>query len=217
MLAEKKHSWLVALLIAFLLIFGIARQISQSHKVAEAPSVPTHTVSQATLKTAFLMPTPVPFPAFQLLNEKGQPFSQKDLSKKWHLVFMGYTHCPDICPATMALLKQVFIQLAPYEDIDLLFLSADPEHDTPEVLDAFLKPYSSTRFHGLTGDPKVIQALIQQLGLYASPLDEKNELVHQGTLLLINPQGEWVATISNSSDLDALVHDIEVIQGRRAN
>jgi protein SCO1 len=72
---------------------------------------------------------------FNLIDQNGQPFSDKDLKGKSFLVFFGYTHCPDACPTTLFEISEIMRNLGPEADrTAALFISVDPERDTPEAM-----------------------------------------------------------------------------------
>src|SRR5512147_1904939 len=78
----------------------------------------------------------IPAPPLEGLQEGNTPFNLKDLPQKVKLVFFGYTSCPDVCPLTLANIKSVYEQLPPYmqQDVAAVFVSVDPERDTPDRL-----------------------------------------------------------------------------------
>ncbi|WP_137937056.1 SCO family protein [Chitinivorax sp. B] len=90
---------------------------------------------------------------FQLTDHHGQPRRLSDYRGKIVVMFFGYTHCPDVCPTTMIELKKVMTKLgAAAKDIQVLFVTVDPERDTPEVLKQYVPAFHSS-FIGLYGTP----------------------------------------------------------------
>lgn len=216
MTSEKKNTRLVAIIIATLLGFGIVRQVMVvQHPEAHISPKQQHQrlKEKPLLRAATLLPTPRAIPAFNLINEKNEPVTEKTLTQNWHLLFFGYTQCPDICPATLSLLKPIMSALEPYGDTRFIFASVDPKQDTPAVLKAFLSEYDS-HFMGLTGDEATMLSLLTSLNLYASTLSDQT-LMHSTTLLLINPQGELIALFSKPENAINVIHDIEVLQGKK--
>src|SRR5205807_555248 len=91
--------------------------------------------SDAALKSGTLLPAPRPVVAFALTAEDGARFTNAQLDGHWNLIFTGYTHCPDVCPTTLNILKNTVARLGAQADaVQILFLSIDPERDTPEAL-----------------------------------------------------------------------------------
>ena len=93
---------------------------------------------------------------FKLIDHNGQPRSLADFRGKVLVVFFGFTHCPDVCPTTLAELARALKQLGPdAQRVQVVMITVDPQRDTPEVL----KPYVTAldpSFLGLTGDPQAI-------------------------------------------------------------
>jgi protein SCO1/2 len=88
---------------------------------------------------------------FSLLDHNGKPRTLADFKGKVVVVFFGYTQCPDVCPTTMAEMASVMKDLGPQADqVQVLFITLDPERDTPELLKAYV-PQFDKRFLGLYG------------------------------------------------------------------
>lgn len=144
---------------------------------------------------AMMLETPRIFSDFELIDQRGETFAKADLTGKWTLIFFGFTHCPDICPATMAMLNKVIQPLTDKEkqNIQVVLLSVDPERDTPQKLADYVT-YFNPGFTGLTGDPYQILSLTAQLGVVYTkvPLDEGDYTVdHSGNIVVINPMGDY--------------------------
>lgn len=142
-----------------------------------------------------MLETPRKFSEFELLDHKGKPFTQANLQGKWTLVFFGFTHCPDICPTTMATLNKVIEPLkdGEKEKVQVVLLSVDPERDTVEKLAQYV-PYFNPGFIGLTGNPFQVLNLATQLGVAYTkvPLEGDDYTVdHSGNIVLINPRGHY--------------------------
>src|SRR6266581_2713852 len=88
---------------------------------------------------------------FQLVDQNGKPFSDADLKGKWHLVFFGYTHCPDTCPTTLNELSLALDRLGkPKGAVGIVLISVDPERDTTEVLKSYVASFDAA-ITALTG------------------------------------------------------------------
>jgi cytochrome oxidase Cu insertion factor (SCO1/SenC/PrrC family) len=95
---------------------------------------------------------------FRLTGADGQSVSDRDFRGQWLLVYFGYTHCPDICPTTLADISQTLDLLgADAAQVQPLFISIDPERDTPQVVGAYVKEFDD-RIIGLAGTPEEIAA-----------------------------------------------------------
>lgn len=131
---------------------------------------------------AVALATPVALPAAVLESHLGEPFELRaDTPGRVTLVFFGYTHCPDICPVHMANLAAVFRDL-PLEitrQVDVLFVTTDPERDTPERLGSWLGALHP-RFVGLRGTRAQIMALEAQMGIPVSVVSPDEETADGG-------------------------------------
>jgi len=96
----------------------------------------------------------------------GKPRTLADFRGKAVLVFFGYTHCPDVCPTTLADAAQALKALGKDADrVQVLFVTVDPERDTPEVLSKYV-PAFDPRFLGLHGDAAAIQKVAKEFKIY---------------------------------------------------
>ncbi len=150
-----------------------------------------------------ILPEPKAPDTFQLLDHDGKPFDRERLKGKWSLICFGYTHCPDICPTALAILQAVFRKLEKRPEIsrDLqgVFISVDPKHDTPELLKEYVT-YFNPAFLGVTGDARELKALSGQMGARYSiaysweSTGEMDYLVdHSAALYLVDPQARLYA------------------------
>ena len=136
---------------------------------------------------------------FQLVNEEGEAVDQTLLDGKWSLVFFGFTYCPDFCPATLGMLEATKQQLgAEGEDLQLVFISVDPERDTPQAMKDYLSSYPMDVV-GLTGTPQQVKtaadayrALYQKVGE-----GEDYTMNHSLTIYLMGPDGRFRAPLGH--------------------
>lgn len=133
---------------------------------------------------------------FQLEDQNGKPFSDRDLKGRPFLVFFGFTHCPDVCPTTLFELSQVLKQLG--EDADrtgALFITVDPERDTPATLKDYLSNFDP-HLRGLTGDPAAVEAVLKEYRVYAKKVllkDGDYTMDHTAIVYLMDKDGRFVA------------------------
>lgn len=134
---------------------------------------------------------------FELQNHHGDTVTREDLVGKWTMIFPGFTHCPDICPTTMATLSKAweYLDEKPKADLQVMMLSVDPNRDTPEQL-ALYVPYFNENFVGVTGNLGVIANLAAQLSIAFTPINpatapDAYNVDHSGNIVLINPQGNY--------------------------
>ena len=111
--------------------------------------------------------------ALSLTDHTGQPRTLADFKGKAVVLFFGYTHCPDVCPTTMADLKQTMKMLGSRADeLQVLFVTLDPTRDTQEVLAKFV-PAFDKRFIGLRGTEEEIAATAANFKVYAKKVESK--------------------------------------------
>lgn len=141
---------------------------------------------------------PRPLPAFRLERENSS-LDQSALKGKWTFMFFGYTHCPDVCPTTLAELNGAYGLLAGdpgvLDDTQFVFVSVDPERDTPQSLAAYAG-YFNEAFIGATGTPAELADLTRQLDIMYSRGEaaESGYVVnHSSAVLLIDPQVRYYA------------------------
>lgn len=126
-------------------------------------------------------PEPRELVGFSLLDQHAEPFTNQHLTGKWSLVFFGFTHCPDICPFTMAELAQFFAQLSPEEQsqVRVILGTVDPERDDSAAMAAYVSKYNDD-FVGVTGSRVALSVLTKQLFVtYSDPAELINHEDHE--------------------------------------
>lgn len=154
-----------------------------------------------------LRPEPKPLQAFELIDQYRQPFDLERLTGRWSLVFFGYTSCPDICPTTLSTLSGVVKRLSSdpqdLSGVQVVFVSVDPQRDTPEVIEGYLK-YFSEAFQGVTGEQDDIDSLARQFGAgyVHEPETAKGQYLvsHTSSIFLVDPRGRLLAAFSPPHD-----------------
>lgn len=141
-----------------------------------------------------LLPQSRTVPAVQMTDQNGQAVALDQLKGKWSLLFFGYTFCPDICPTTLAQLRQVKSELPKeaVERLQVVLVSVDPNRDTPAQLKQYLG-YFDKDFRGVTGSLENIQKLANAVSIPFIPADtsKPNYTVdHSGNLALLGPDGK---------------------------
>ena len=144
------------------------------------------------------MPSAVGGP-FQLVDQNSKPITDHDLKGRPFLVFFGFTHCPDVCPTTLFEVSEIFRALGPdAKDLRALFVTVDPERDTPAKLKDYLSSFDP-RLRALTGDEAAITAMTKAYRVYFKkiPLEGKDYTMdHTALVYLMDKQGRFVAPFS---------------------
>lgn len=152
-----------------------------------------------------------------LTDVNGQKRSLKDFSGKVVAVFFGYTQCPDVCPTTLQELQEVKQALgADGDKLQAVFVSLDPERDTPEVLKAYLKNFDAS-FVGLHGTPDEIAAVAKDFKIYFKKVPGKVEgtytLDHSAGTYLYDPQGRLRIYERYGVGPQVLTQDVKALLG----
>jgi len=174
--------------------------------------------SPPTLQAGTLVDPPLEVPPFTLVDQEGRPFTQEDLKGKVSLLFFGYTHCPDVCPLTLAIWTRVARDLGPQaEQVRFVFVTVDPERDTPERLREYLSMFSPG-FIGLTGERPALERLYRPLGVYAERLEEQSAsgylMAHTASTLLLDGEGRVRALFPFGTEAGAMAQDVRRFLGR---
>ncbi|RZJ17075.1 MAG: SCO family protein [Brevundimonas sp.] len=145
---------------------------------------------------------------FQLIDQDGRPVDQTLLDGKWSLVFFGFTYCPDFCPTTLATLKATQDRLGDRaKDLQIVFISIDPERDTPKMLKDYL---SSDGFPagviGLTGTPEQVAAAAKVYRAYFQKVGEGEgyTMNHSLTIYLMGPDGKFRSALAHDLGPDKM-------------
>jgi protein SCO1/2 len=160
------------------------------------------------------LPTPRSVGDFSLEDQSGAAFTQARLGGAPTLVFFGFTHCPDVCPTTLFKLAQLK-RAAGIRDLRVLFVSVDPERDTPTLLARYLNSFDPA-FVGLTGMPAAIAGLAQRFGVAFERVELAGgdyTMDHSATLFLLDRRGRIVAVFTPPFDVQRLSADLRKAAG----
>ncbi len=138
---------------------------------------------------------------FTLTNQEGQAVTEKILEGKWSLVFFGFTYCPDYCPTTLGVLNAVQERMGDKaKDLQIVFISIDPERDTPQMLKDYL---SSDGFPddviGLTGTPEQVAQVAREYRAFYQKVGEGEgyTMNHGLTVYLMGPDGKFRSAVAH--------------------
>ena len=167
----------------FGVIVVVALVIAQQFGLFSRPAVPTVRIGGP----------------FTLTTQTGASLSDMDLQGRPFAVFFGFTRCPEVCPTTLWEMSEALKALGPDADrMKMLFISVDPERDTPEFLDRYLQSFDR-RIIGLTGTPAEIAAVGKAYRAFWEKVPTENgdyTMNHTASIFLMDPHGEFVGTIA---------------------
>jgi protein SCO1 len=163
-------------------------------------------------ENATVLPTPRPLPAFALQDHTGESFSKQDLLGRFSLMFFGFTNCPDVCPITLQILaatKSRLDSMTPDRVPAVVFVSVDPYRDSPERIERYLAGFDPS-FTGVTASDEALAPLLQALSVTVQKHEHEGEqynVVHNGQVYFIGPQGDWLGISSPPHDPATLAAD----------
>jgi protein SCO1/2 len=182
-------------------VIGLLAGFGLAHKLDRKPPV---------LSSGTWLPVARPVGDFRLEDTQGHPFTRRELTGQPHLVFFGFTHCPDVCPTTLAMLGEA--SRAHALPGPVLFVTVDPERDTSERLSQYVHAFDPG-FVGLTGDAATIGKLASQFGVVISkvPLAGGDYTMdHSAVLFLLSAQGQIVSIFTPPFDTRRLEQDLKL-------
>ena len=153
------------------------------------------TATEMKVNGLYLLETPRNFGEINLIDHHGEAFTRDRLEGGWTLVFFGFTHCPDICPTTMAFLDKFMGELegTEVEDTQVVLVTVDPARDTVELLAEYV-PYFNDEFLGVTGEFLDVHRFATALNTPFRKVpgqDENYQVDHSANVVLINPRGDY--------------------------
>ncbi len=198
----KKQTFLITLLIAIAVLVGFWRENDEP---------------KLSLNAGTALTEPLSLPEFSLVDMTNSAFTKASFKNKWSFVFFGYSHCPQICPTTLAAMKQISQSLHRGPLAQLVFISIDPEHDTPARLHTYFQQeqFKPAHFIGVTGDKETISKLARVIGIHVAKDNDASKnaehIEHGGAILLVNPEGKIAAIFSSTNKPHAIAHDFKEI------
>jgi protein SCO1 len=154
---------------------------------------------------------------FNLVDQNGKTVTDADLKGKWHLVFFGYTHCPDTCPTALNEISLALDKLGPKEKstVGVYFISVDPQRDTPAVLKGYLASFDAPVI-GLTGTPEEVAQAAKEYRVYYAKhprADGAYDMDHSAVIYIMDPQGRFTATFTPDTSADDMAKRLEKLLG----
>lgn len=154
---------------------------------------------------------------FTLTEDTGQSVTASAFQGKTTLVYFGYTHCPDVCPETMARLMQVLEKLpsADAKGVRILFISVDPARDTPQALHAYVTAFDAQHIRGLTGTNAQVESLAKRYRVaYQMEKRDPNgsyEVTHSSAVYIFDREGRARLLATSDATPEAIAHDLRRI------
>ena len=151
---------------------------------------------------------------FSLVGADGKPVTDRDFRGRYMLIFFGFTHCPDICPAELQVIAQALEQLGDKaKNVVPIFITLDPERDTPEAMANYVKSFGPN-FVGLTGSPEAIAAAAKAYRVAYSKVENKESVGdysvdHSALVYLMDPEGRYVTHFSYGLSADQMAEKLE--------
>ena len=197
----QSHRRLVLLLAGILLAGGVLLLMLRYGVHLPQKNMGDVVVSDATMKN------------ITLTDDQGKSVSPNDFLGTYTLIYFGFTHCPDICPLDVAKISAVLQTLRTHQqDVAAFFITLDPERDTPDVLSAYLQPFSP-EIRGLTGSKPAIDTLVKAFHVayekQAKAGDSEITITHSGYVFLMDKQGKNSAIFAHDRTAEEIVQGIK--------
>jgi protein SCO1/2 len=178
-----------------------------------APAMPA-------VKAVHLLQPPRDVPAFTLRQSDGTPLVPGELKGHWTLVFLGFTHCPDLCPTTLAELARAQKQWASLPETTrprVLFVSVDPDRDTPDRVGEYAHAFHRDTI-AATADVPTLERFARSIGLVfarAQPAEGASasaySVDHSATLVALDPEGRMAGIVQPPLDPASIASDFALL------
>jgi protein SCO1 len=173
----------------------------------------------ATPEAATLLPESRPLPELTLTDDEGHDLSTSALRGEYTLLFFGFTNCPDVCPLTLSMLAEARAKIAaraPAAVPRVLFVSVDPERDTPERIKAYVHAFDES-FEGATAPEPTLEPWLSALGVTVQRHEHGGEhytMTHSAAIFFVGPDADWIAVASGPHDPAVVAADYLKIRQR---
>ena len=150
---------------------------------------------------------------FELTDHNGEIRTADEFKGKWLLVFFGFANCPDVCPTTLAEITAVMQSFGDRaSDLQPLFISIDPERDTPAALAEFI-PRFDARIVGLTGSPEQIARTKSNFHIFYEKIADENapdgySMGHSSQLFLFGPDSEYIRSWDYGTPAEEIIVEL---------
>lgn len=214
---------LVPILVVAVVAAALGLWAAQRLQGPAAPAASTASALPAP-RAITLLPTPRVLPAFSLQQADGTALTPDTLKGHWTAVFLGFTHCPDVCPTTLTEMAGAQKQWAALPEATrprVLFVSADPERDTPEIVARYAHAFHPDTLAATAPLPQ-LEAFARSLSLVfmkvpgpsGDPADYS--LDHSAALVLLDPQARMAGVVQPPFDVKGIAADLEALTAQAA-
>lgn len=150
---------------------------------------------------------------FTLVNQNGETVTEETYSGKYMLIYFGFTFCPDVCPTELGIMTAALDRLGDKaEKVQPIFITIDPERDTPEVMARYVKLFNP-RLVGLTGTPEQIDKVAKAYHVFYRKAEDENSteytMDHSSIIFLMGPDGEYLKLFPPQTSPDKMADTIE--------
>lgn len=159
-----------------------------------------------------LIDPPVPAADFELSDQFGAQYRLSDREGKVVLIFFGYTNCPDVCPVTLSEFKKIKEKIGNRsEEVDFVFITVDPERDSPEYLHNYLERFDPV-FIGLSGERSQLEKVWKDYGVYQERQETESAIGylvdHSARIYAVDKNGNWRLTYPFGMETSKIIKDV---------
>ena len=202
---QTNAPWSRVLTVAVLAV-AVGLGVVAAHRWLKAPPPPPE------FRSAALYTEPRALPNVALATAGGRQGPATTLLQgRWRLVFFGFTHCPDVCPTALFDMSEVLKRLPADKRVSALFVTVDPERDTPAILKDYLSSFDP-RISGLSGTRPEIDAALKSYRVYSKKQPQENgdySMDHSAIIYLMDKQGRFVTALNLQSPPEAVAKEIQ--------
>ena len=160
-----------------------------------------------------LIENPEPAPDFVLTDQHGDPYQLAEQRGRLVLLFFGYTHCPDVCPLTLAEYREIKSRLGEQaSQVEFIFITVDPERDTPERMYRYVNGFDPD-FVGLSGDIAEMESVWSDYWVYRAKVETGSAsgyaMDHSARMYLIDARGDLRLTYPYGFEIEKIVSDVQ--------
>ncbi len=176
------------------------------------------------LNSGYILPVAKSIAPFSLQGTWGSVWDNQALHGHFSVLFFGFTHCPEMCPTTLAQLSKAYDQMEQRARAvlpEVIFVSVDPGRDSLAEVKRYLSSFNK-RFKGAVGDDTHLQPLKDSLGVLSMKVSMRHQhhhghskavkdynVDHSGAVMVIDPEGQLMATLTPPHQADTLAKDLE--------